>query len=38
MLHYLAFGMKNRMVDMLPWQKQITDSQIYNSVRSTLMV
>ena len=26
LLNYLAFEIKNRMVDLLPWQQQITDS------------
>ena len=26
LLKYLAFGIKNKMVDSLPWQQQITDS------------
>ena len=26
LLHYLAFESKNEMVDLLPWQQNITDS------------
>ena len=26
LLNYLAFEIKNKMVDLLPWQQQITDS------------
>ena len=26
LLHYLAFESKNKMVDLLPWQQQISDS------------
>ena len=37
LLNYLAGERKTKMVDLLPWQQQITDSQTYNSVKSILM-
>ena len=36
-LNYPAFEIKIKMVDLLPWRQQTTDSWIKNSVRSTLM-
>ena len=34
-LNYLPFESKNKMVDLLAWQKQITNSYTYNSVDPT---
>ena len=36
LLNYLAFENKNKMVDQLPWQQWITDSQQYKSVNLQL--
>ena len=37
LLNNLAYENKNKMVDILPQQQPINDSQTYNSVRSALM-
>ena len=37
LLNNLTYESKNKMVDQLPQQQPISDSQTYNSVRSTLM-
>ena len=38
LLDYLTSEIKNKIVDLLPWQQQITDSETCNSVRSIFMI
>ena len=37
LLNYLVSESKSKMLHLLPWQQHVTDSQIYNSVKSTLI-